>query len=209
MSGLFISIEGVEGVGKSSNHDFVCDYFRSKGSTVVATREPGGTPEAEKIRNVLLDKSNELSPLTEALLMFASRSEHMKSVIRPALKAGRVVVSDRFVDASYAYQGGARGLGSDVIEQLDAMVVGEIQPDLTLLLDLDIDAGLARMDKRGERDRIEMERREFFVAARTAYHDRAKKHPERFRIIDASCDLDGVQEAIHAVLEQFMASRSA
>ncbi len=206
MAGYFVSIEGVEGVGKSSNHAFVCDFFRKQGFDVVATREPGGTPEAEKIRGVLLDASNKLEPLTEALLMFASRCEHVRTVIEPALAAGKVVVTDRFVDASYAYQGGARKLGSAVIGQLDEMVVGVTQPDLTLLLDLDVEAGMARLDKRGERDRIELERKEFFSAARKAYLHRAKRYPERFRVIDAAADLHAVQSSIKAVLDSLTIS---
>lgn len=206
MAGFFVSIEGVEGVGKSSNHAFVCDFFRTRGFEVIATREPGGTPEAEKIRGVLLDAANRLEPMTEALLMFASRCEHVHRVIEPALAAGKVVVSDRFVDASYAYQGGARKLGAALIEQLDNMVVATTQPDLTLLLDLDIDTGLARMDKRGERDRIELEEKEFFTAARNAYLERAKRYPERFRVIDAAHDLDTVQASIKATLDSLKLS---
>lgn len=201
MAGFFVSIEGVEGVGKSSNHAFVCDYFRQRGFEVLATREPGGTPEAEKIRNVLLDASHKLQPLTEALLMFASRAEHVNRVIEPALFAGKVVVSDRFVDASYAYQGGARGLGTDLIDQLDAMVVGTCQPDLTLLLDLDVETGFARLDKRGARDRIELEEQKFFKAARNAYLERAARFPERFHVIDASASLVAVQSSIKATLD--------
>lgn len=201
MTGFFVSIEGVEGVGKSSNHAFVCDYFRERGCDVLATREPGGTPEAEKIRQVLLDASNQLQPLTEALLMFASRAEHLNSVIVPALAAGKVVVSDRFVDASYAYQGGARQLGAELIGQLDSIVVGNCQPDLTLLLDLDIETGFARLDKRGVRDRIELEEQAFFTAARDAYLERATRFPERFRIIDASVSLESVQSSIKETLD--------
>ena len=203
MAGFFVSIEGVEGVGKSSNHAFVCDYYRSRGFEVVATREPGGTPEAEKIRQVLLDAANSLQPLTETLLMFASRCEHVRTVIEPALAAGKVVVSDRFVDASYAYQGGARQLGTGIIAQLDEMVVAGTQPDLTLLLDLDIDAGMARLDKRGARDRIELEEKDFFNSARETYLERAALHPDRFRIIDAAADLAEVQSKIARTLDAF------
>ena len=202
MAGFFVSIEGVEGVGKSSNHDFVCDFFRARGFEVVATREPGGTPEAEKIRGVLLDAANKLEPMTEALLMFASRCEHVRTVIAPALAEGKVVVSDRFVDASYAYQGGARKLGASLIGQLDEMVVGATQPDLALLLDLDVDTGFARLDKRGERDRIELERKEFFNDARVAYLERARRFPDRFRVIDAAADLQTVQASIKSTLER-------
>jgi len=191
-------------VGKTSCHTCVCEYFREIGREVVATREPGGTPEAEKIRQVLLDTSNDLDSLTEVLLMFASRSEHLRGVIRPALAEGKVVVSDRFVDASYAYQGGARGLGNDVIARLDELVVADTQPDLTLLLDLDVEAGMKRMVARGKRDRIELEQQAFFEQARQTYLDRAKQSPGRFRVIDASPELVVVRQAIRDQLDQFM-----
>ena len=145
MKGLFVSIEGVEGAGKSTNHQFVCDFLSAAGHEVVATREPGGTVEAEKIRSVLLDSANTLDAASEALLMFAARQEHLQKIVRPALAAGSTVVSDRFVDASYAYQGSGRGLGFDFIEALDKLVVGSTTPDLTLYLDLDIDEGRRRV----------------------------------------------------------------
>ena len=204
MNGLFVSIEGVEGVGKSTNHQFVCDYLRDLGHQVIATREPGGTPEAEKIRGLLLDKNNTLDATTEALLMFASRREHVVRVIRPALESGKTVVTDRFVDASFAYQGGARGLGFDTIETLESLVLDGLKPDLTLLLDLDVEEGLKRLGERGEPDRIEKENREFFVTVREAYLKRAEKEPERIRRVDASGSLQQVQEQIGQTLDSFL-----
>ena len=206
MNGLFVSIEGVEGVGKSTNHQFVCDYLRDLDHQVVATREPGGTPEAEKIRGLLLDKNNTLDATTEALLMFASRREHVMRVIRPALESGKTVVTDRFVDASFAYQGGARGLGFDTIETLESLVLDGLKPDLTLLLDLDVEQGLKRLGERGEPDRIEKENREFFVTVREAYLKRAEKEPERIRRVDASGSLQEVQEQIGQTLDSFLNS---
>ena len=204
MNGLFISIEGVEGVGKSTNHQFVCDYLTELGHEVVATREPGGTPEAEKIRELLLDKDNILDATTEALLMFASRREHIIRVIRPALESGKSVVTDRFVDASFAYQGGARQLGFDTIMTLESLVLDGLKPDLTLLLDLDVEEGLKRLGKRGEPDRIEKENRDFFVTVRDAYLRRAQNEPERIRQVDASGSLKQVQTHIAQTLDNFL-----
>jgi len=203
MNGLFVSIEGVEGVGKSTNHQFVCDYLRDRGHDVVATREPGGTPEAEKIRELLLDKENTLDAISEALLMFASRREHVVRVIRPALESGKTVVTDRFVDASFAYQGGARQLGFDTIQTLESLVLDGLRPNLTLLLDLDVEEGLKRLGKRGEPDRIEKESRDFFVTVREAYLKRAEYEPERIRRVDASGSLQQVQAQIAQTLDSY------
>jgi len=203
MNGLFVSIEGVEGVGKSTNHQFVCDYLTDRGHEVVATREPGGTPEAEKIRELLLDKENTLDAISEALLMFASRREHVVRVIRPALESGKTVVSDRFVDASFAYQGGARQLGFDTILMLESLVLDGLKPNLTLLLDLDVEEGLKRLGKRGEPDRIEKENRDFFVTVREAYLKRAESEPERIRRVDASGSLQQVQDQIALTLDSY------
>lgn len=210
MSGLFISIEGVEGAGKSTNHQFVCDFLSAAGHTVIATREPGGTVEAEKIRSVLLDSENRLDAATEALLMFAARQEHLQQVIRPALTQGQTVVTDRFVDASYAYQGSGRGLGFDFIAELEALVVGTTVPDVTLYLDLDIEEGRRRVAARGAApDRIEQEDREFFNRVREGYLQRARSCPERFRIIDASKTLDSVQASLIETLQQMLDSQAS
>jgi len=207
MSGVFISIEGVEGVGKSTNHAYVCDYLRQLGHDVIATREPGGTVEAEKIRQLLLDSNNTLDGMSEALLMFAARREHVVNVILPALDQGKSVVTDRFVDASYAYQGGARELGYEVIATLEKLVLGNLKPDLTLLLDLEVEQGLKRLGERDAApDRIEKEGLVFLTRVRDAYLRRASEDPQRVRIIDASGSIGDVQGRLQSELEAFDAS---
>ena len=204
-TGLFITLEGIEGVGKSSNLAFLVSHLQRSGLQVVQTREPGGTEIAERIRALLLDSANAgMQPLTEALLMFASRHEHVSSVIQPALARGNCVVSDRFVDASFAYQGGGRELGSETIDVLARLVLGDLQPDLVLLLDLEPVAALARLASRNGRDRIEQEKIEFFEAARQAYLARAQAEPDRFAIIDASVPVAAVQAQIEQALSQFL-----
>ncbi len=204
MTGVFISMEGVEGVGKSTNHAYVCDYLRRLGHDVVATREPGGTDEAEKIRQLLLDSNNSLDAMSEALLMFAARREHVVNVILPALDQGKSVVTDRFVDASYAYQGGARELGFEVIAALEKLVLGDLKPDLTLLLDLEVEQGLKRLGERDVApDRIEQEGLDFLMRVRDAYLLRASEDPERVRIVDATGSVADVQQRLQSEMEAF------
>lgn len=200
-SGLLITIEGAEGVGKSTNRQFVADHMAASGREVLLTREPGGTAEAESIRELLLDASFDLEARTEALLMFAARSEHVSKVIRPALRAGKCVISDRFVDASYAYQGGGRQLGFESIAVLDRLVLEGLEPDLTLLLDLDVAIGLQRLEQRAQRDRIEQEQVQFFERVREAYLQRAAASPERYAVVDASGTMAQVQEQIAVALD--------
>jgi dTMP kinase len=193
--GRFITLEGGEGVGKTSNLAFIARALEERGIAVLVTREPGGTDLGEQIRSLLLgDKP--MDPLSELLLMFAARAQHVAEVIRPALAAGTWVVSDRFTDASYAYQGGGRGLNRDVIRALEGAVQAGLEPDLTLLLDAPVDLGLARAKNRGPSDRFESETLAFFQRVRSAYLDQAERHPQRFRIVDASRTLDAVQEEI-------------
>jgi dTMP kinase len=195
--GRFITLEGIEGVGKSTNLDFVARLLRDRGLEVVVTREPGGTPLAERVREVLLAHADEpVPPLAELLLMFAGRAIHLENQIRPALEAGRWVVCDRFTDATYAYQGGGRGQSELRIGELERWVQGEFRPDLTLLLDADPSVGLARAGRRGESDRFEVERREFFSRVRETYLARARSEPGRIRIIDAAQPLESVQAQI-------------
>lgn len=204
MSGVFISIEGVEGVGKSTNHAYVCDYLRQLGHDVVATREPGGTAEAEKIRQLLLDSNNTLDAMSEALLMFAARREHVVNVILPALDQGKSVVTDRFVDASYAYQGGARELGFEAIVALEKLVLGDLKPDLTLLLDLEVEEGLKRLGERDAApDRIEKEGLGFLIRVRDAYLRRASEDPKRVRVVDARGSIEDVQQRLQSEMEAF------
>jgi len=194
--GRFISLEGLEGVGKTSNLTAITETLAAAGIEPVLTREPGGTPLGEGVRQLVLGGSEPLCANTELLLMAASRHELLRTVIEPALAAGRWVVSDRYLDASVAYQGGGRELGVAHVEALHALVGVTLEPHLTLLLDLPVSAGLARMRARGEPDRIERESTAFFERARNAYLVRAAADPGRVRIIDASRPLEAVMQAV-------------
>ena len=186
MRGRFITLEGSEGAGKSTLARTVRKWLENNKRRVVVTREPGGTPVAEELRKLLLDTRNRgLCDTAELLLMFASRAQHVNELILPSLKSGRDVVCDRFSDASYAYQGGGRKMGFEVIEALEAIVHPHLQPDLTLLFDLPAQIGLERANKRGSPDRFENERMAFFYRVRKAYLRRAKANPDRFVIIKA------------------------
>jgi len=206
MKGYFITVEGGEGVGKSSNLTFIEEYLRNAGKDVVMTREPGGTPLGERIREMLLDaKQNNMAVDTELLLMFAARAQHLEEVIKPALKEGKWVVCDRFTDATYAYQGGGRGVDMQRITQLEQWVQGNLRPDLTLLLDLPVQQGLQRAGQRSEPDRFEREQQSFFERVRETYLIRARQESNRFRVIDASPALEQVQQQIAAVLSVLVA----
>ncbi|MCK2045016.1 dTMP kinase [Chromohalobacter japonicus] len=197
--GRFITLEGGEGVGKSTNVDFVCDWLSARGIDVLRTREPGGTPRAEAIRALLLDPTPQepLDETAELLLMFAARAQHLAAKIRPALARGVWVVCDRFTDATFAYQGGGRGLDETRIATLEALVQDDLQPDLTLLLDMPVEAAQHRVERRGTtRDRFESERQNFFTAVRESYLSRAAQAPARFAVIDADRELDAVQASI-------------
>jgi len=199
--GKFITIEGGEGVGKSTQIAALRDYLGERGRSVVVTREPGGTPRAERIRELLLETSTEpMPPTCELLLVFAARATHLANVIEPALARGQWVVCDRFTDATYAYQGGGRGLNVQHIATLEAIVQGELCPDLTLLLDVTLEVSAARASQRnsaaGAADRFEREQRDFFERVRAAYLARAAQQPDRFAIIDAGVDRDTVAAAI-------------
>lgn len=207
MSGLFISIEGTEGAGKSTALQFIHDYFEKKKYSVILTREPGGTEIAEQIRQLLLHtNSNEkVQPETELLLMFAARAQHIAEVIKPALAANQVVITDRYVDASYAYQSGGRGLERGIVAALDHIIVKQVYPALTILLDIPPEQGMSRAENRGhEKDRIEKERMDFFVRVREAYLERAQADPDRIKIVDASQSVANVQTQLSVVLDQFM-----
>ncbi|MCK5873922.1 MAG: dTMP kinase [Alcanivoracaceae bacterium] len=194
MRGRFITFEGGEGAGKSSNVQLTAAFLRERGVEVVVTREPGGTPLAEDIRNLLLAPRDEVMQAdTELLLMFAARAQHVGALIRPALARGAWVLSDRFVDASYAYQGGGRGLSMSRIAELEKLVLAELRPDLTLLFDVPVAIGLARAGKRGDLDRIEREDLSFFQRIRETYLNRAAAEPERFQVLDAAAPLAEVQ----------------
>lgn len=200
MRGRFITVEGIEGVGKSTNIAWLTSALERRGVNVLTTREPGGTPMAERIRGLLVEHGDEAMPdIAELLLMFAARALHVENVIRPALEAGIWVVSDRFTDASRAYQGGGRGIPMGRINTLADWVHGDLAPDLTVLLDAPVEVGMGRAGERGQPDRIEKERAEFFRRVRDTYLELAAGEPDRFAVIDASRDLDSVRAAIEAI----------
>lgn len=197
MRGKFITVEGIEGVGKSTNIEFLSALIEQQGFSVMVTREPGGTPMAERIREMLLEHGEEPLPdIAESLLFFASRSLHVNNRIRPALAAGKWVVCDRFTDASRAYQGYGRSLGLEKINLLADWVHGDLQPDLTLLLDAPAEVGKDRAEKRGETDRLDAEEAAFYQRVRDGYLSLAAAEPERFAVVDASRDLAQVQAEI-------------
>ncbi len=199
--GFFITVEGGEGAGKSTMLAFMRDWLAQAGRDVVVTREPGGTPLGERVRDILLHaRELHMTAETETLLMFAARAEHLERVIRPALDAGKTVLCDRFTDATYAYQGGGRGLSIERIAQLEAWVQGALRPNLTLLLDVPVDVGLKRANQRSEPDRFEREQQEFFERVRATYLERARREPQRLRVIDASRTPAEVQHQITSVL---------
>lgn len=205
--GWFITLEGVEGTGKSSAIDFIKQQLPTLGWDAVVTREPGGTPIAESIRHVLLHAQGEvMANDTELLLMFAGRAQHLAQVIRPALEKGQVVISDRFTDATYAYQGGGRGISKERIAILENWVQGGLEPNLTLLLDAPLEVCLSRILTRGMKDRIEQEQLDFFERVRTVYLQRAELFPNRFKVIDTTQPIKQIHEQILQTLTQFMHS---
>ncbi len=203
--GRFITIEGSEGAGKSTNIAFIAERLREAGVDFVLTREPGGTPLAEAIRQLLLAPGEEpVAENTELLLMFAARAQHIERVIEPALAAGQWVVCDRFTDATYAYQGGGRGIDMGKIGDLEQWVQGKLRPDYTLLLDAPVEVGLERAGRRGEPDRFEREQQQFFERVRQAYRRLAQQAPERFRVVDAGQPLEAVQQALAGVVGEIL-----
>lgn len=191
--GKFITIEGIEGVGKSTHMGRLVKHIEAHGHRVVKSREPGGTPTAELIREVVLGHTKEVIPdIAELLLMFAARSLLVENVIRPALSAGTWVVCDRFVDASRAYQGGGRGIPMEQINELADWVLGDLRPDLTILLDAPVEIGMSRADSRGDPDRLDVERADFYTRVRASYLQLAESEPERFVIVDAAGSLGEV-----------------
>ena len=201
MKSRLITLEGSEGAGKTTALNTLCQTLDEWNVEYIVTREPGGEENAEKIRDILLH-SEHLHPKTELLLMFASRNEHIENVIKPALKRGQWVVSDRYVDASYAYQGEGRQLGFEVVKWFDDFIVGDIQPDLTLLMDIDPEIGLKRIKSRGQADRIEQEGIEFFHRIAEGYRKKAKIHPQRYAIIDSAKSIPEVKTLIQKALDK-------
>lgn len=204
MTARFITVEGIEGAGKSTNIAFIKQHLLNAKKNVVVTREPGGTPLGEQIRDVLLSHRNDgMAVDTELLLMFAARAEHLARVIRPALAAGQWVLCDRFTEATYAYQGGGRGIAQERIAQLEGWLQGALRPDLTLLLDLPPALGLERAGRRSAaRDRFESEQLAFFERVSANYLQQAALHPERYRVIDAAQELPAVQAQIAQALDE-------
>ena len=205
MKGKFISVEGTEGVGKTTNIQCIEEWLEARGIVYIATREPGGTALGEKIRDLLLDNDNSgMAASAELLLMFAARAQHLEEKIIPALDAGTWVLCDRFTDATYAYQGFGRGLNLEHIKQLETLVQGDVHPDFTLILDIDPELGMSRVRARGELDRFESEALEFFDRVRAGYRERADDNPPRYCLVDASSPLAVVQEHIVEALNSFV-----
>lgn len=203
--GVFITVEGGEGVGKSTNLQFIAELLRGVGREPLLTREPGGTELAERIRRLLLEPAAEVvCEMTELLLIFAARAQHLEQVIKPALAAGRWVLCDRFTDATYAYQGGGRGLDTALIGQLEQLVQGPLRPHLTLLLDAPVAVGRERARSRSAPDRFEAEQIAFFERVRAVYRERAAREPERFRVVDAQQPLPAVQAQLRACLAPWL-----
>ena len=203
--GLFITLEGIEGAGKSTAVDFIEDFLTKKGHDVIKTREPGGTVIGEQIREILLKNENyTLTYDTELLLVFSARAQHIQEVILPALSSGKIILCDRFTDASYAYQGGGRGIDASRINLLEKWVQGDLRPNLTLLFDLDVSIGMQRTKKRSDADRFEREEINFFKKIRNTYLERAKNEPQRFRIINSASSLESVKEQIITILKDFL-----
>ncbi len=201
MKARFITIEGVEGVGKSTNIGVLEEMLRERGIDYIRTREPGGTGLAENIRALLLeDQDGRPAALSELLLIFAARADHLEKIIAPALEQGKWVICDRFTDATFAYQGGGRGLPRETVAALESMVQGELRPDLTVILDLDPEIGLDRVRRRGKLDRIEQETGDFHARVRDCYLDIARREAGRCVVIDASADPDVVRQALQAAV---------
>lgn len=200
----FITLEGIEGVGKTSNLQFIRSLLEASGHDCVVTREPGGTRLGESLRELLLSHSDDnMSADAELLMMFAARAEHLSKVIRPALAAGQTVLCDRFTEATYAYQGGGRQLSVDKISALENWVQGQLRPDLTIVLDAPVEVGRARAGRRSEPDRIEKEHNDFFQRVRDSYIELAQHYPQRICLVDASQELKAVQHQVQQKLQEY------
>lgn len=203
-TGKFITLEGIEGVGKTTNREYIRSLLEQTGKPCVETREPGGTPLGEALREMLLEHKHEgMSSDAELLMMFASRAEHLHKVILPALEAGNNVLCDRFTEATYAYQGGGRGINDRRIAELENWVQGELRPDLTIILDAPVETGRDRAGRRSEPDRIEKEQNDFFERVRQTYLQLANHYPQRIAVVDASVALEQVQDQVYHVMKQY------
>jgi len=203
--GRFITFEGIEGVGKSTNMQAFASAVEAAGHTILCTREPGGTPQAERIRQIVSAHSDEpMSDIAELLLIFAARSLHVDNVIRPAIESGTWVLCDRFTDSSRAYQGAGRGIAMQQVDELANWVHSDLWPDLTILLDAPVEVGMSRANQRGEPDRFEIEKSEFFARVRTCYLDLAAREPQRFQVVDASRSLAEVTAHVERIAARFL-----
>jgi dTMP kinase len=203
--GAFITLEGIEGAGKSTQLGALRDFLQARNIVVQCTREPGGTPLGERLRSILLDPATgSITPEAELLLIFSARAEHLARVVKPALASGNWVVCDRFTDASYAYQGGGRGLGSERVAVLETWLQGDLRPDLTILLDLPAEMGLSRSADRGQLDRMEQEQIEFFARVRRAYLEQSERAPSRYLVIDARQSVAEVSAAIASGVQRWL-----
>ncbi|MGQ9658786.1 MAG: dTMP kinase [Thermochromatium sp.] len=205
--GCFITLEGIEGAGKSTQVAPLAEHLRARGLRVITTREPGGSPLAERVRTLLLNPDHQgMSGMTELLLLFAARCDHVEQCIRPALASGHWVICDRFTDATYAYQGGGRGIDPAHIGLLETLVLGDLRPDLTLIFDLPPEVGLGRKQRPERADRFESEGLQFFAAAREVYLTRARSDPQRYRVIDATAPVATVAQAVALAINAFLDS---
>lgn len=202
MNAQFITLDGIDGAGKTTQLNVIRDWFATQQLPVLFTREPGGTPLGEQLRNILLDPSSQVSLHTEALMMFAARRQHLEDVILPALASGTHVVSDRFTDATFAYQGGGRGLAYDKIQQLEQWVQDDLRPNLTFILDVPLEVSVARIEGSRQKDRFEQEDPAFFARVREAYLQRAQHAPERYAVINSNREKPEVKADIEAVLNR-------
>ncbi|MDK4528655.1 dTMP kinase [Kingella kingae] len=202
MNAQFITLDGIDGAGKTTQLNVIRDWFAAQQLPVLFTREPGGTPLGEQLRNILLDPSSQVSLHTEALMMFAARRQHLEDVILPALASGTHVVSDRFTDATFAYQGGGRGLAYDKIQQLEQWVQDDLRPNLTFILDVPLEVSVARIEGSRQKDRFEQEDPAFFARVREAYLQRAQHAPERYAVINGNREKPEVKADIEAVLNR-------
>lgn len=209
VTGKFITLEGVEGAGKSTQCEHIRRLIEQAGIAVQVTREPGGTVLAEEIRSLLLSPEIKVAPEEELLLMFAARASHIQQVISPALQSGTWVICDRFTDASYAYQGAGRGLGEEPVAMLEKFVQKTLRPDLTLIFDLPVEVGLSRAKSRSTQDRFELEEVAFFERIRSAYLQRAKANPAKYAVIDAAQDLDNVTSQVTVAIQRIITTHAS
>ncbi|MBM4145279.1 MAG: dTMP kinase [Nitrospira sp.] len=205
MKGRFISLEGIEGTGKSTQAKLLSDYLKEKGFEVVLTEEPGGTQIGLRIRELLLSVEHKgMTAVTELLLYNASRSQHIREIILPAISRGAIIITDRFTDSTIAYQGFGRGIDQGLIDSIDLIATGRLRPDITILLDLDAEVGLKRNKGINKTDRLELEDLEFHQRVRNGYHNLAEKEPERIKLIDASADIQEIHNRISSIITNFI-----